>query len=188
MRKQIKIKGQEINYEIRKSRRAKRLSLAIYANGEVVAIKPNNISVRIIELFIAQKADLIISKLNFFAGLKNIIPKSSKSDYFLNKEKAFHLVNSKITKLNKIYNFKYNKISIKNQKTRWGSCSQKGNLNFNYRMIYLSDKIVEYIIVHELCHLQEFNHSSRFWNLVAVAVPDYKEIKKELKNKGLSYF
>ncbi len=188
MQKQIKIKGQEINYKIRKSRRAKRLSLAIYANGEVVATKPNNISIRILELFIKQQANWILSKLNFFAGLKSTIPQASKQDYLNKKEQVFNLVNNKIAKLNQVYNFKFNKIGIRNQKTRWGSCSQKGNLNFNYRMIYLSDKIVEYIITHELCHLQEFNHSSRFWNLVAVAVPDYKNIKKELRNKGLNYF
>lgn len=73
------------------------------------------------------------------------------------------------------------KVFIKNQKTRWGSCSKTGNLNFNYRLIHLSSDLVDYIIIHELCHLIEFNHSIRFWNLVGVHCPNYKKLVAELR-------
>jgi len=82
---------------------------------------------------------------------------------------------------NQFYGFEYKRISIRNQKTRWGSCSKKGNLNFNYKLLFLSQEQADYIIVHELCHLKEMNHSKRFWNLVLESILDYKNVRKSLK-------
>ncbi|MFH0739628.1 MAG: M48 family metallopeptidase [bacterium] len=111
--------------------------------------------------------------------------KGSKKDYLKYREQALALAQNRIEHFNKVYGLKYNKISIKNQKTRWGSCSKKGNLNFNYKIVLISERLADYIIVHELCHLKEFNHSQKFWNLVGQEIPDYLEIRKELK-KGVS--
>jgi len=91
------------------------------------------------------------------------------------------MAQKKVNKFNKVYGFKFNKIAIKNQKTRWGSCSKKGNLNYNYKIVLLPEKSADYIIVHELCHLKEFNHSRKFWNLVERALPDYKERIEKIK-------
>jgi predicted metal-dependent hydrolase len=91
----------------------------------------------------------------------------------------------RVEELNKPYGFVYGKIAIRNQKTRWGSCSRRGNLNFNYRVGLLPQKLMDYVIVHELCHLGEFNHSYKFWDLVAKTVPEYKAIRQELKRIGL---
>ena len=93
----------------------------------------------------------------------------------------------KIEAFNKIYQFKYNRVSIRNQKTRWGSCSKSGNLNFNYKIALLPEKLVDYIIVHELCHLKEFNHSEKFWALVSITIPDYTIVRTELKQSGLRF-
>lgn len=102
--------------------------------------------------------------------------------HFLNnKEKARGIINSRIGYFNGFYNFPFNRISIKNQKSRWGSCSKKGNLNFNYKIIFLSQKHFDYVLVHELCHLKELNHSKRFWDLVKETIPDYKEIRRDFK-------
>ncbi|MEI7424929.1 MAG: M48 family metallopeptidase [Candidatus Staskawiczbacteria bacterium] len=97
------------------------------------------------------------------------------------REKARILVENRLSVINKFYNYNINRISIKNTKTRWGSCSSKGNLNFNYKIIYLEPKFVDYLIVHELCHLGQMNHSKRFWALVCKTIPDYDKINKELK-------
>ncbi len=80
------------------------------------------------------------------------------------------------------YGFVYNRVAIKDARSRWGSCSQKKNLNFNYRLVFLPPHLVDYIIVHELCHLKEFNHGPNFWVLVAETMPTYKEYIQELKN------
>ncbi|MDD5433102.1 MAG: M48 family metallopeptidase [Candidatus Pacebacteria bacterium] len=107
--------------------------------------------------------------------------RGTKKDYLKYKDQAMALAQNRIEYFNKIYGLKYNKINIKNQKTRWGSCSKKGNLNFNYKIALLPERLADYIIVHELCHLKEFNHGQKFWNLVAKAVPEYSKLKRGLK-------
>ena len=88
---------------------------------------------------------------------------------------------NRINYFNAFYGFKIKRIAIKNQSTRWGSCSSLGNLNFNYKIIYLRPELADYLIVHELCHLGELNHSKRFWALVSKTMPKYVNINKELK-------
>ncbi|BES64226.1 M48 family metallopeptidase [Gottschalkiaceae bacterium SANA] len=75
-----------------------------------------------------------------------------------------------------------NQIRVKSQKTRWGSCSSKGNLNFNWHAIVMPIEVVDYLVVHECCHLLQMNHSKEFWNLVESICPNYKEERKWLKN------
>lgn len=106
--------------------------------------------------------------------------KSSKAEYEKNKELTRALVARKIAEFNLFYNFKFGKVSIRNQRSRWGSCSKKGNLNFNYRLALVPDILVDYVIVHELCHLGEFNHSKDFWKLVEQTIPNYTELRKQL--------
>jgi hypothetical protein len=71
---------------------------------------------------------------------------------------------------------------------RWGSCSKKGNLNFNYKIALLPQRHSDYVIVHELCHLREFNHSKKFWDLVEQAVPNHRALRTELKRAGVGFF
>ena len=78
----------------------------------------------------------------------------------------------------------YGGITIRNQRTRWGSCSSIGNLNFNCLLMLTPVEIQDYVIVHELCHRIEMNHSKRFWQLVESAMPDYKARRKWLKDEG----
>lgn len=82
-------------------------------------------------------------------------------------------------------NLKIGRVSIRGQKTRWGSCSSKGNLSFNYNLLRFRKDVVDYVIIHELCHRIEMNHSPKFWNLVGKYCPDYKNLRKELKEHSL---
>jgi predicted metal-dependent hydrolase len=182
MQGQIQVKDKKINYQIKNSSRAKKIRLAVYLDGSVVATKPRGVSIFFVERFIKQKVNWILNKINAFDDLNITLPKATKEDYLANKSRAVELVNTKISELNRIYNFQVNKVNVRNQRTRWGSCSSKYNLSFNYRVIYLSDRLVKYIVVHELCHLKELNHSKSFWKLVEKAVPDYISIRKELKD------
>ncbi len=100
--------------------------------------------------------------------------------YKAHKEEARKLVHQKLSVLNQHYKLRYGKIAIRNQRSRWGSCSKKGNLNFNFRILLLPPSLQDYIIVHELCHLAVFNHSKEFWSRVAETIPDHFHRRKEL--------
>lgn len=78
----------------------------------------------------------------------------------------------------------YGRVTIRNQKTRWGSCSAKGNLNFNCLLMLAPEDVLDYVVIHELCHRKEMNHSPRFWSEVAKIMPDYKNSKIWLKENG----
>jgi len=108
--------------------------------------------------------------------------------YTTHKEKARTLVEARLLHWNQFYNLEYKRIAIRNQRSRWGSCSTKQNLNFNYRIVFLPLELVDYIVVHELCHLAEFNHSSAFWNEMAKVMPDYHERKLQLQTIALDSF
>ncbi|HPT08364.1 MAG TPA: M48 family metallopeptidase [bacterium] len=186
MLKTIKINNQQINYQLKTSYRTKNIRLSIYGDGRFIVTKPYFISKTRVEKFIITKSNWIISKLKkiVFSPYKNYLkPEENKKRYRLYKEPARRLIENKIKKLNEFYGFKYNHIAIRNQTTRWGSCSKKGNLNFNYKLIFLPEKMIDYIITHELCHLKEFNHSKRFWQLISLSIPDYLGIKYNLKHR-----
>lgn len=76
------------------------------------------------------------------------------------------------------------KITIREQKTRWGSCSSKGNINLNWKLVMAPMEVIDYVIVHELCHMIEMNHSKNYWNIVSTVMPDYKNHRKWLKENG----
>ncbi|HEV2235657.1 MAG TPA: SprT family zinc-dependent metalloprotease [Ktedonobacterales bacterium] len=90
----------------------------------------------------------------------------------------------RLARHNAVYQYRYAKVTIKAQKTRWGSCSRQGNLNFNWRLLLAPLAVLDYVVIHELCHLREMNHSSRFWQLVAVACPDFAVQRRWLRAQG----
>jgi len=106
--------------------------------------------------------------------------RGSRRDYLRHKETARSLVRERIALYNAAGFFRVGRIAIRNQKTRWGSCSKQGNLNFHYKLTFLPLPLVDYVIVHELCHLREFNHSHAFWELVAAIMPDHDARKRAL--------
>ncbi len=117
----------------------------------------------------------------------NFIKKLTKRDYKKNKELARALVHQKLAHFAGVYKSRhsieltYKRVSIKNTKSRWGSCSSKGNLNFNYKIIFLPEPLVDYLIVHELCHLKEMNHKAEFWNLVSKEINDWNIKRNSLR-------
>ena len=178
----------KIHYKLKRSKRARRMRLAVYCDGSVVVTSPFGIEQSIVEKFLADKKRWVWSKIQFFKSVDSkAIRTFSRKDYLENKDKALELVHERVKFYNKVYGFSFNKIFIKNQKTRWGSCSCQQNLNLNYKIVFLLQKYRDYIIVHEMCHLKEFNHSRKFWALVEKTLPNYLDIRKELRNHELFY-
>ena len=115
---------------------------------------------------------------------------SVESEYLTNEEikkladKALQHIPKRVSYYAKQIGVTYVKITIRNQKTRWGSCSSKGNLNFNCLLMLTPPEVIDYVVVHELCHRKEMNHSGVFWVEVEKVLPNYKEQVKWLKENG----
>lgn len=141
-----------------------------------------------IHKFVADKAGWILRKVNFFKE-ESTRPTHilSRGDFAKHKKEALMLVHERLAHFNQFYGFSYRNVTVRNQKSRWGSCSKKGNLSFSYKILFLSPEERDYIIVHELCHLKEFNHSKKFWALVAETIPKYRQVRKSLHEHRFFY-
>lgn len=159
------------------------MRLAVYCDTRVVVTVPYGIALGTVEKFVNEKKEWIEEKIAYFKRFKNKpITKTSAADFLKYKDEALALVTERVNHFNQFYGFSFKRINIKNQKTRWGSCSAKGNLNFNYKILFLPEAVRDYVVVHELCHRKEFNHSRKFWNLVGQAIPDFQDIKNSLRD------
>lgn len=187
LEKEIELQSKMVAYTLKVSDRARQMRLSIYPDGAFVVTMPRNVSEGRVEEFIFKKAEWITRKLEYFKKFTGgLFIKSSKKHYAEFRDAARELCERRVGELNEAYGFTYNSINIRNQKTRWGSCSRKGNLNFNYKIALLPPHLADYLIIHELCHLGAFNHSSKFWSLVAQTLPNYRELRRELKTNRLS--
>lgn len=163
------------------------MRLAIYASGAFVVTAPKWYPAYVINKFLAEKAGWIYGKLKHidFTEL-DLKREAEKINYKIQKETARKIIQARLEFFNRYYNFKYNQISIKNQKSCWGSASRKGNLNFNYKVANLPEDLRDYIVIHELCHLKELNHGRKFWELVQKTIPHCKILRTKLRNLKLT--
>lgn len=163
------------------------MRLAVYPGGRFVVSIPKRMDERHVDKFLFEKADWILAKIDLMRMKGRGMPLPyetqpiSKLELKRLKVVALELVHRRLEYFNDSYKFTYHNVSIRNQKTRWGSCSRKGNLNFNVKIALLPSHLADYIIVHELAHLKEMNHGPRFWKLVAQTFPEHKALRKELK-------
>jgi len=100
------------------------------------------------------------------------------------KKEAKSIIETRVNLYGTTYGFKYNRVSVKDQSTRWGSCSSHGNLNFNWKLVLAPVEVMDYVIIHELAHTRQMNHSKHFWAVVAEISPDYKIQRMWLKENG----
>lgn len=176
--------GSRIAYLVRVHTKARSLKLTVYPDTRVVVTVPSRVPVRmretLIKEFVLERTPWIQDALSHFNSLDRPTSHSAKEIAHYKKE-ALALVTERLQHFNMLYEFNYTKVSIRSQKTRWGSCSSKGALSFNYKIALLPPELAEYLVVHELCHLGEMNHSPRFWKLVGKAVPEYARLRKDLR-------
>ena len=179
------------NIELIRSNR-KTIAIEVTKDLRVIVRAPLKASIKEINRFVWEKSDWIEKSLKKMQERANEVPKGkalSEQDIKLLVTRAKRILPPKVDKYAKIIGVDYNHITIRLQKSRWGSCSGKGNLNFNCLLMRAPEEIIDYVVVHELCHRLEMNHSDRFWAHVEKVIPDYKERRKWLKEHGseLSY-
>ncbi len=155
------------------------MRISIDVGGRVVVTASQIASDVLVDAFVAKHVEWIKKHLAR-ARLRTVV-RISRKDVATLKQKARVLAESRCAHFAKMYGFSYGKISIRAQKLRWGSCSVKGNLNFNYKIVVLPAIMSDYIIVHEVCHLAQMNHSKIFWNLVKQTMPNCMELRNRLR-------
>lgn len=167
---------------IKKSARSRSLRITVRADGSVRVSEPRFVSRETTLRFVEAKRDWIEKAIARQKSPSTLnIPKASKKDFEKYKKEAKLLVLEKLRVFNTHYKSTFNRVTIKNTTSRWGSCSKHKNLNFNYRIIFLPEHLQDYLVVHELCHTKVFNHSRDFWALVEETIP--RAVIREFKTQ-----
>lgn len=175
--------NQKILISVKRSSR-KSIGLEVRATGEVFARIPSRLSDKKIKEFIESHKTWILQKVAFMEQ-KIDSKKELRVPFWEDltgreREKIKEKISSRVQYYSEKMQVEYERITIRNQKTRWGSCSSKGNLNFNYRLFYLPEELLDYVVIHELAHRRYMNHSMQFWKEVAAYCPSYGRYRKKL--------
>ena len=163
--------------------RSNRKTTAIQINekGDIIVRSPYSVSRRKVEQMLREKQDWIEKHQKAIKERENSRREMTEQERREGIERAKQILPARIQYYAKIMGVTYGRITLREQKTRWGSCSSKGNLNFNWKLALMPDEILDYVVVHELAHRMEMNHSDKFWKIVEPVLPDYRERRKGLK-------
>ena len=175
-----------MQYKIIRSGR-KTLALEINRRGEILVRAPLTVSEEKIQSFVISHQDWIRKKLSGFARkqeeMENV-KRLSPEEIRLLAEKALEVIPKRVAYYAPRIGVTYGRITIRNQRSRWGSCSQKGNLNFNCLLMLAPPEVLDSVVVHELCHRKEMNHSGRFYEEIYKVFPEYDKCDRWLKENG----
>lgn len=186
MREHFEIEDLSIPIVLLREKR-KTLAISITQEGKLLIKSPIQMKEREIERFLEQKRFWIYKQTKrMLKENKNRVARSEEEIQEL-REKAREVLTKKTDYFKRILKVDYQKIRIGNQKTRWGSCSSRGTISYNWHLVLMPESIMDYVVVHELCHLVEMNHSPAFWEKVAEVLPDYQSARKWLKENGSQY-
>ncbi|MGD8208648.1 MAG: M48 family metallopeptidase [Desulfobacterales bacterium] len=164
---------------IERSRRAKHLSLSVKPfKGARVAV-PIGVSFASAEIFARSKIAWLKKHLDKMVLMEQAARALSKNKPIIQATARKHLID-RLNFLSQKYGFNYNRVFIRNQKTRWGSCSAKNNINLNINLVRLPEELIDYIILHELVHTRVKNHSRRFWDQMDKLLGDAKKLDRKL--------
>ena len=181
----VKIAGLSVLL-VRSSR--KTLAVQIRADGTVIARAPLRMPKDRILCFLSEKASWIRMQQGIMQEREKMrqqarIHLDAAQEKEL-RERAKSVLAQRTAYFARQIGVTYGRITVRDQKTRWGSCSQAGNLNFNFRLILAPPEVLDYVVVHELCHRRQMNHSAQFWQEVAQVLPDYRARKAWLTENG----
>lgn len=180
----LEFRGQTI--EIQRNPYQKTLRLNVHRNGKIKVSCRVNTDQRQISRFLSENETWLEKQLSL------VVPPTQRSpfvaslrdtfrSYYLKQAKSF--LPERLTYWSEKMNLKFNRVSIRGQRTRWGSCSRSGAISLNWKLMIFPLGIIDYVLIHELAHLRYPNHSRAFWNLVTSYCPDYREHRKALKGQ-----
>lgn len=176
-----------MEYELIRSKR-KTLAVQVKPDGSVVVRAPMRFPQREIERFLFEKRDWIeMQRARMLRRQESIVSVSALTDEQLRtlKKRALPAFTERTAYYAPLVGVTYGRITIRSQKSRWGSCSAQGNLNFNCLLLLAPPEVLDYVVVHELCHRKHMNHSTGFWAEVERVMPDYRQWKKWLRDNGI---
>ena len=171
-----------IPYTLIRSKR-KTISIVIKPSGEVEVRCPKTCSKREAERFVVSKEVWIRKHLEKI-GERPAVQSLSEAERNALAEEAAEVLSVKVRQFARWMGVDCGRVTIRSQRTRWGSCSAKGNLSFNCLLMLCPEEVQDYVVVHELCHRKEMNHSAAFWAEVERYCPDYRSHRKWLKDNG----
>ena len=175
-----------MTYTLIKSSR-KSIGIEIKPNSSIIVRAPQRMKQSEIEKFVSSKSAWIEKHLNRLAEAEkqqNSAQKLTADEIKALAEKALQYIPQRVEHYAALIGVDYGRITIRNQKTKWGSCSSKGNLNFNCLLMLTPPEVIDSVVVHELCHRKEMNHSKQFYDEVIKAYPEYHKWNKWLKDNG----
>lgn len=175
-----------MDIEVRRSNR-KTIALEVTTQAKVIVRAPLWMPESEIQKLVNDKSSWIeknVRKIQEQKSINNSFDKLSKNELRVLAKHARAVIIPKVEYYAQRIGVSYGRVAIRSQKTRWGSCSAKGNLNFNCLLMFAPERVLDYVIIHELCHRKQMNHSMKFWLEVENMMPDYKKQKKWLKDNG----
>ena len=189
MNSEIVIGNREYSVSVIRSQR-KSISLEV-RDGDIILLRiPYMMSDRDVMYFLQENYDWVQNSVRKLVSRRDLRESTEAKKLQELSEKELDDIKNKIADrvryYSRIMDVSYGKITIRNQKTRWGSCSYRGNLNFNYQLYYLPDELLDYVVIHELAHRRHMDHSDAFWAEVEKYCPDYRERRRKLKEYKLS--
>ena len=168
--------------------RRKTLAAAARGDGRILVKAPYGMTKQEISRFLEK----VQPKLEQDMAEMDLVRRKTREEGYLTRadmerlaKKAVETIPGRVQFYAEKIGVSYGRITIRNQKSRWGSCSSKGNLNFNCLLMLAPPEVADYVVVHELCHRLEMNHSRRFWNLVGSVMPDYQKHREWLRSEGV---
>jgi len=163
----------------------KTLAIWVKRDASVFVRSPMGYPLRKIEHFIELKKDWILRTVE---KMKNIRQNESSMKTVLwkwDKKEALSTIVERVEKYAKIMDLSYNQVKLSNARCNWGSCTPRNDILINWRLVHFPLSVLDYVVIHELAHLRERNHGARFWSLVKTHCPEYKELRKILRNWGM---
>jgi predicted metal-dependent hydrolase len=178
---EVQLEGVRLRYQVRRSRATRHIRLLLYADGRCVVTGPKRLTLAQAALIARENSQRITDWLAGFPSARQPVPVKKTHSWRVDVPAARALVQQKLTHWNQFYQAAYGQVRIKHTTSRWGSCSARKNLNFHVGIVHLPEPLQDYLIVHELCHVLELNHSPRFWALVGQTIPDFVMKRRALR-------